>query len=102
MHRMSSPVISSSPVSRLHSRAHTVVRQVVIEKTIVVAQDAAQAETAPVRPKLMIIGGSAGVGAVSVLRPGHSCDGVLTLTWMGDHAEPHCNRSTSRLTRTGR
>jgi hypothetical protein len=84
------------------ARAHTVVRRVVIEKTVVAAQDAVQPEAAPVRPKLMIIGGNAGDGTVSVLRPGHSCNGVLTLTWMGDHAESQCNRSTSRFTRTDR
>jgi hypothetical protein len=84
------------------SRARTFVRRVVIEKTVVVAQDDAQAQTSPVRPKLMIIGGNAVDSSVSVRRPGHSCDGVLTLTWMGDHSESHCNRSTSRLTRTDR
>jgi len=84
------------------SRARTIVRRVVIEKTVVVAQDAAQTETAPVRPKLMIIGNAAGENRVSVQRPGHACDGVLTLTWMGDRAESHCNRSTSRLIRTDR
>jgi len=84
------------------SRARTIVRRVVIEKTVVVAQDAAQAGAVPVRPKLMIIGNTAGEGRVSVQRPGHTCDGVLSLTWMGDHAVSHCNRSTSRLIRTDR
>lgn len=84
------------------ARPHANVRRIVIEKAMVVTRDVTQAEDAPARPKLMIIGGAAGDGGVSVRRPGHSCDGVLTLTWMGDHAVSHCSRSTSRLIRTGR
>ena len=83
-------------------RARTIMRKVVIAKTVVLAQDAAPAEAATVRPKLMIIGGTAGDSNVSVRRPGHTCDGVLTLTWMGDHSESHCSRSTSRVITTAR
>jgi hypothetical protein len=84
------------------SRTRTIVRRVVIEKTVVVTQDDTQPEPARVRPKLMIIGTAAGASRVSVQRPGHACDGVLSLTWMGDHAVSHCHRSTSRLIRTDR
>ena len=69
-------------------RARTIVRKVVIAKTIVVTPDAAQTEAAPVRPKLMIIGGNAGDGTVSILRPGHACDGVVQYA----HLLPHRRR----------
>ena len=78
-------------------------RTVVIEKTVIVQQDEAptQASVPAVRPKLIVIGGSAGAGNVSVTRPGHSCNGVLTLTWSGDHAVSSCSRQQSRLIRVG-
>jgi len=81
--------------------SRTVVRRVVIEKILVTPQDAAQREAAPVRPKLIIIGDDTGDRSVLVQHPGHACDGVLTLTWMGDHAQPHCNRSTLRHIKAG-
>jgi hypothetical protein len=85
--------------------ARTVVHQVVIEKTVMTGPDYVWAQIAaaavPVRPKLLVIGDHAGDNRVSVQHPGHGCDGVLTLTWMGDHAEPKCSRSQSRILRTG-
>lgn len=78
-------------------------RTIVVEKTVVVEADAAQAQpSAPVaRPKLIVVGGQAGEGNVSVSRPGHSCSGVLTLTWVGDHAVSTCSRNQSRVIRVG-
>lgn len=84
--------------------ARHVIQRVVIERTVIINQadsPATAAEVAPVRPKLIIVGGRATDGGVSVQRPGHACNGVLTLTWVGDHAVSHCSLNRSRVTRIG-
>jgi len=83
-----------------------VVRRVVIEKSVTTGPDYVwtlmSGAAVPVRPKLLVIGGHAADSGVSVQHPGPTCDGVLTLTWMGDHAASTCSRSHSRIVRTGR
>lgn len=77
-------------------------RRMVIRKSLVINDVEIQRDTPKdvVKPKLIVVGEQAEnlSGDTRIATPpAHACRGLLVLTWVGDHAEPLCNDSHSRL-----